>query len=387
MPSFASPASTCLNITLRGYIWPRAQVTYLRNATRLSITKNSRPFATQFNPSDRVPSRPIPRQLQPTFSKANMSSQRVPIESQRVDAPLTSSATFLVLSATDKEDSISTIRSVLASLDDLAKNVSIRDLNAQFACTVGIGSDIWDRLTGLPRPAELHPFKEIKGNKHTAVSTPGDLLFHIRSERRDICFEFERQLMDQLGDSVSLIDETVGFRYFDVRDLLGFVDGTANPVGPAVPSSVLIAEEDTSAQGGSYIVIQKYVHDLESWKSLPTETQEKIIGRTKLDNVELDDAESGQRSHKTLNTIEDENGNEHDILRDNMPFGSPGSGEFGTYFIGYTRRLWVIEKMLERMFVGHPPGLHDRILDFSTPLTGTTFFAPSASLLASLDSD
>jgi putative iron-dependent peroxidase len=316
-----------------------------------------------------------------------MSSQRVPIESQRVDAPLTSSATFLVLSATDKEDSISTIRSVLASLDDLAKNVSIRDLNAQFACTVGIGSDIWDRLTGLPRPAELHPFKEIKGNKHTAVSTPGDLLFHIRSERRDICFEFERQLMDQLGDSVSLIDETVGFRYFDVRDLLGFVDGTANPVGPAVPSSVLIAEEDTSAQGGSYIVIQKYVHDLESWKSLPTETQEKIIGRTKLDNVELDDAESGQRSHKTLNTIEDENGNEHDILRDNMPFGSPGSGEFGTYFIGYTRRLWVIEKMLERMFVGHPPGLHDRILDFSTPLTGTTFFAPSASLLASLDSD
>lgn len=314
-------------------------------------------------------------------------SSRVPIEPQRVDAPLTKSATFLVLSATEKPDSIKTIRSVIAGLDDLAKNVSIRALNAQFACTVGIGSDIWDRLTGLPRPAELHPFREIKGNKHTAVSTPGDLLFHIRSERRDICFEFERQLMDQLGDSVSLVDETVGFRYFDVRDLLGFVDGTANPVGPAVPSSVLIAEEDTSAQGGSYIVIQKYVHDLETWKSLSTEQQEKIIGRTKVDNVELDDAESGQRSHKTLNTIEDENGNEHGILRDNMPFGSPGSGEFGTYFIGYTRRLWVIEKMLERMFVGYPPGLHDRILDVSTPLTGTTFFAPSASLLASLDSE
>jgi putative iron-dependent peroxidase len=316
-----------------------------------------------------------------------MSTHRVPIESQRVDAPLTSSATFLVLSATNKPDSIKTIRSVLAGLDGLAKNVSIRDLNAQFACTVGIGSDIWDQLTGLPRPAELRPFREIMGHKHTAVSTPGDLLFHIRSERRDICFEFERQLMDQLGDSVSLVDDTVGFRYFDVRDLLGFVDGTANPIGPAVPESILVAEEDTSAQGGSYIVIQKYVHDLESWKSLPTEMQEKIIGRTKIDNVELDDAESGQRSHKTLNTIEDENGNEHDILRDNMPFGSPGSGEFGTYFIGYTRRLWVIEKMLERMFVGHPPGLHDRILDFSTPLTGTTFFAPSASLLASLDSD
>ncbi|KAJ6110543.1 hypothetical protein N7486_002778 [Penicillium sp. IBT 16267x] len=316
-----------------------------------------------------------------------MSSQRVPIEPQRVDAPLTSSATFLVVTATNKPDSIKTIRSTLAGLDSLAKNVSIRSLNAQFACTVGIGSAIWDSLTGLPRPSELHPFREIKGSKHTAISTPGDLLFHIRAERRDLSFEFERQLMDQLGDAVAVVDETVGFRYFDVRDLLGFVDGTANPVGPAVPSSVLVAEEDSSSQGGSYIVVQKYTHDLASWKTLPVEVQEKIIGRTKLENVELDDAESGQRSHKTLTTIEDEDGNEHDILRDNMPFGSPGKGEFGTYFIGYTRRMWVIEKMLERMVVGDPPGLHDRILDFSTPLTGTTFFAPSASLLASLDSD
>ncbi|KAJ5888639.1 Dyp-type peroxidase [Penicillium taxi] len=313
-----------------------------------------------------------------------MSSQ---VTSQRVDAPLTQSATFLVVKVTTTSDSIKTVRSVLASLDDLAKNVSIRDLNAQLNCTVGIGSDVWDILTGLPRPAELHPFREIKGAKHTAVSTPGDLLFHIRSERRDICFEFERQLVDQLGDAVSLVDETVGFRYFDARDLLGFVDGTANPVGPALPPALLIAEEDTAAQGGSYIVVQKYTHAMEAWKKLSAEQQEKIIGRTKLDNVELDDAESGQLSHKTLNTIEDEDGNEHDILRDNMPFGSPGSGEFGTYFIGYTRRLWVIEKMLERMFVGHPPGLHDQILDFSTPLTGTTFFAPSATLLASLDED
>jgi porphyrinogen peroxidase len=314
-------------------------------------------------------------------------SRRVPIEPQRVDAPLTQSATFLVLSVTDGPDAIRTIRSTLASIDGLAKNVSIRDLGASFACTVGIGSDVWGRVTGLPRPAELHPFATVKGAVHTAVSTPGDLLFHIRSERRDLCFEFERQLMDLLGDAVAVVDETVGFRYFDVRDLLGFVDGTANPVGPAVPASILVAEEDASAAGGSYIVVQKYVHDLKAWRALPAEQQEAIIGRTKLDNVELDDAASGQRSHKTLATIEDENGDEHDILRDNMPFGSPGSGEFGTYFIGYSRRLWVIERMLQRMFVGDPPGLHDRLLDFSKPLTGTTFFAPPASLLASLDAD
>ncbi|KAJ5620226.1 hypothetical protein N7510_004210 [Penicillium lagena] len=309
-----------------------------------------------------------------------------PINPQPVGAPLTISATFLVLSVT-KFDGIPTIRSTLADLASLAKNVTIRGPNTHFACTVGIGSDIWDRLTGQPRPKELHTFREVKGSRHVAVSTPGDLLFHIRSDRRDICFEFQRQLMDHLGDTVKTVDETVGFRYFDARDLLGFVDGTANPVGLEISSSALVAEEDTNATGGSYIVVQKYVHDLSTWNSLSAEKQEKIIGRTKLDNIELDDAESGQRSHKTLNTITDEAGNEHDILRDNMPFGSPGAGEFGTFFIGYTRRLWVIEKMLERMFIGDPAGLHDRLLDFSKPLTGTTFFAPSASMLSSLDCD
>ena len=317
-------------------------------------------------------------------------SRRVPIEPQRVDAPLTQSATFLVVSITDIPDAVDTVRSTLADIGNLAKNIAVRDLNASFACTVGIGSAAWDRVVkGIPRPAELHPFPTIKGAKHTAVSTPGDLLFHIRADRRDLCFEFQRQLMDRLGDSIKVVDETVGFRYFDGRDLLGFVDGTANPVGLAVSDSILVAEaDDAPSSGGSYIVIQKYLHDLKGWRGLSTEQQEGVIGRTKLDNVELDDAAEGQQAaHKTLATIEDEDGNEHSILRDNMPFGSPGSAEFGTYFIGYSRRLWVIEKMLQRMFIGDPPGLHDRILDFSTAVTGTTFFAPSASLLASLDSD
>jgi len=212
--------------------------------------------------------------------------------------------------------------------------------------------------------------------------------------------------LDKLGDSVTVIDDTEGFRYFDVRDLLGFVDGTANPVGEDVIASVLVSSEGdrdladrgmissakpdapSAAVGGSYIVVQKYVHDMKGWGGLSTETQEAILGRKKWDNVELDDAEEGeQASHKTLATIEDDDGNEYDILRDNMPFGSPGKGEFGTYFIGYSARLWVIEKMLERMFVGNPPGLHDRLLDYSTPLTGNVFFAPSASLLASLGDD
>ncbi|GAA3207169.1 Dyp-type peroxidase [Microbacterium terregens] len=264
--------------------------------------------------------------------------------------------------------------------------VSFRDLGASLACTVGVGSAAWDRLIGSARPTELHPFRAVEGEKHTAISTPGDLLFHIRSDRRDLCYEFERQLLNSLAGAVTVADETVGFRYFDTRDLLGFVDGTANPVGPSLPEASLVGAEDEQFAGGAYVVVQKYQHPLEIWNALTTEAQEAIMGRRKADNTELDDAVEGQKSHKTLTTIVDDAG-EHDILRDNMPFASPGDGVYGTYFIGYCRYLWVIERMLDPMFIGDPPGLHDRLLDFSTPVTGTVFFAPSADLLASLGDD
>lgn len=308
---------------------------------------------------------------------------RVPIAPQQVDAPLTRSAIFLVVGVVDRPGAMDTVREVVAGLEGLVKTIGFRDLPAQLSCTVGIGARVWPELTGLSTPAELHPFKEVRGAAHTAVSTPGDLLFHIRSNRQDMCFELERLLLEGLGDAVTTIDETSGFRYFDARDLLGFVDGTANPVGPNLPASTLVGDEDPQFVGGSYVLVQKYLHQMSSWAKLSTEQQEAIIGRRKADDLELDDAVEGQKSHKTLNTITDDAG-EHDILRDNMPFGSPGQGEFGTYFIGYARHLWVTEKMLERMFIGDPPGLHDRILDFSEAKTGCVFFAPSASLLAGL---
>ena len=307
----------------------------------------------------------------------------MPIEAQKVDAPLTSSAAFLVVTVNDGEDAANTVRDVLSGIDDITKNVGFRDLDAQLSCTVGIGSEVWPRLTARPAPQGLHPFTEFSGATHTAPRTPGDLLFHIRANRQDLVFEFERQLLDELAGAVTVVDETIGFRYFDARDLLGFVDGTANPVGTAVGESTLVGHEDATHAGGSYVVIQKYLHTLEQWQALTTEQQEAIIGRKKADNIELDDAETGQKSHKTLSTIVVD-GVEHDILRDNMPFGSPGTSTFGTYFIGYSRRLWVTEKMLERMFIGDPPGLHDRILDFSRAVMGCTFFAPSADALRGL---
>jgi len=309
---------------------------------------------------------------------------RVPIDAQSIDAPLSQAAVFLVVTVGSEPAALAKVASVLEGLDDLVKTVGFRDLSGRLSCIAGIGRDLWDRFHSDGRPKELKPFAPIKGAAHDAPSTPGDLLFHIRSERTDLCFEFERILLDSLGASVTVVDEVTGFRYFDARDLLGFVDGTANPTGLDLPASALVGEEDADFAGGSYVVVQKYLHDLGAWTKTPTPLQEEIIGRTKIDNIEIDDDDAPRKSHKSLATIEDADGNEYDILRDNMPFGRPGQQEFGTYFIGYSRYLWVIEKMLQRMYVGDPVGAYDRLLDFSTPRTGTTFFAPTRSTLQAL---
>jgi len=309
---------------------------------------------------------------------------RVPIDAQSIDAPLSLAAVFLVVTVANEPGALAKVSSVLGELDDLVKTVGFRDLSGRLSCIAGIGRDLWDRLGSDRRPKELRPFAPIKGTAHAAPSTPGDLLFHIRSERPDLCFEFERILLDSLGACVSVVDEVWGFRYFDARDLLGFVDGTANPAGLDLPASALVGNEDADFAGGSYVVVQKYLHDLDAWARLPTRLQEEIIGRTKIDNIEIDDDDAPRKSHKSLATIVDADGTEYDILRDNMPFGRPGRQEFGTYFIGYSRYLWVIEKMLQRMYIGDPPGAYDRLLDFSTPHTGTTFFAPARPTLQRL---
>ena len=236
------------------------------------------------------------------------------------------------------------------------------------------------------RAAELHPFREIRAGERLAVSTPGDLLFHIRAKRMDLSFELLTQIMARLGSAISVADEVQGFRYFDDRDLLGFVDGTENPRGSAAADAVEIGEEDADFAGGSYVIVQKYLHDVAAWNTLSTEAQERIIGRTKLSDVELDDSVKPTSAHNALTTIV-ENGKEVKILRDNMPFGRPAHGEFGTYFIGYSRSPRTIEQMLENMFIGRPPGNYDRLLDFSHAVTGNLFFVPSATFLESVPKD
>ena len=298
---------------------------------------------------------------------------------QPVFAPLTRAAIFLVVTVRPDAEAIDRVRDLCGALAGLIRSVGFRDLDGRLSCVMGLGSQAWDRLVPSSRPKELHPFLEIHG-KHRAVSTPGDVLFHIRATTMDLCFELATLIMQHLGDAVSVADEVHGFKYFDDRDLLGFVDGTENPSGDAAYDATVIGDEDLEYAGGGYVIVQKYVHDVAAWNAVPVETQEKMIGRYKLSNVELADDVKPSYAHNALTVIE-EDGKQLQILRDNMPFGRPGSGEFGTYFCGYARTPSIIERMLTNMFVGNPEGNYDRILDFSRAVTGSLFFVPSATLL------
>jgi porphyrinogen peroxidase len=305
---------------------------------------------------------------------------------QPITTPLTRAAIYLVVAINPGEAPCATVRALCANFGALLRSVGFRDFQGGLSCIVGFGSDAWERLFGPPLPAELHPFREFHAENRHAVATPGDVMFHIRAERMDLCFELAGLIMASLGDAASVVDEVQGFQYFDNRDLLGFVDGTENPTGQTALDAVLIGDEDPEFAGGSYVVLQKYLHDMAGWNALPTEAQERIIGRTKLANTELDEAVKPSSAHNALTVIV-ENGQEVKIVRANMPFGQPGQGEFGTYFIGYARSPRTIEQMLENMFVGRPPGNYDRLLDFSRAVTGNLFFVPSADFLGGVTAD
>jgi putative iron-dependent peroxidase len=322
-------------------------------------------------------------------------------EPQSVLVPLTAATIFLVLTIDPGGEQA--VRDLLGDVAALRRSVGFRVSGAELTCVAGVSSGAWDRLFGGPRPAELHPFRDFTGAKHHTVSTPGDLLFHIRADRMDLCFEYATQVMARLDGSVTVQDEVHGFRYFEERDLIGFVDGTENPEGKAAAAAAIVgaadgaivgeagndstaggAGQDSTAAGGSYVIVQKYLHDMDAWNALPVEEQERVIGRTKLSDIELPDDVKPTNSHVALNTITGPDGAEQQIVRANMPFGTLGKGEFGTYFIGYSASPAVTEQMLENMFIGRPPGHYDRILDFSTPVTGCLFFAPSADFLDDL---
>ena len=296
-----------------------------------------------------------------------------------------SNAIFMVLALVPGEEAEEAVKGLCGSFPVLVRSMKNRFPQDEVSGVMGFGAKVWGRLfPDSPRPKELAEFVEIRGEKHVAVSTPGDLFFHIRAKRTDLCFELAAQASAQLSGAVESIDEVHGFRYFDGRAILGFVDGTENPEADEKLDAAVIGDEDGDFAGGSYAFVQKYLHDMQAWNALSTEDQEKAIGRRKFTDLELGDDEKPENAHNAVTNISDDQGNELKIVRANMPFANPSRGEYGTYFIGYAGTFSTTRKMLENMFVGEPVGNTDRLLDFSTAVTGTLFFVPTFDLLEEL---
>ncbi len=291
-------------------------------------------------------------------------------------------AIFIVYGTKESTETVDKIKDVCANFSAMIRSMRNRFPNQRFSCTIGFGAEAWTKLfPNQSKPKELETFKEIKGNTHTAVSTPGDLFFHIRAKQMGLCFEFASIIDEKLKGVVEALDEVHGFRYMDGKSIIGFVDGTESPAVDENPYRfAVIGDEDPSFAGGSYAFVQKYIHDMVAWNALPTEEQENVIGRRKFNDVELSDEQKPVNAHNAVANI----GDELKIVRANMPFANTSKGEYGTYFIGYASTFSTTRQMLESMFIGNPIGNTDRLLDFSTPVTGTLFFIPSYDLLGEL---
>ena len=297
-------------------------------------------------------------------------------------------ALFIVLGMQQDDIAVDTILDFAAGFSALTRSLANRYPALGFNATLGFSANAWDILfPNQAKPKELIPFEAIQGPKYTAVSTPGDLFFHIRADRQALCYELASIIQEQLQQVTYPIDEVHGFRYFDGRAIIGIVDGPENPEAEIAAEYALVGDEDPVFKGGSYAFIQKYSHDMSKWRALTVEEQERVIGRKKFNDVELGDDEKPNTAHNNVSKAYDELGNELKIMRANMPFSNPSKNEYGTFFIGYARKFSVTRQMLAHMFQGDADGNLDRLLDFSTATTGTLFFVPTINFLESLGDD
>ncbi|MEB3754656.1 Dyp-type peroxidase [Acinetobacter sp. MD2(2019)] len=307
---------------------------------------------------------------------------------QPVTNPPGENALFMTLSIHHNAEALAEVLDFCSGFTPMIRSLSNRFPDSHFNAVMGFGSDAWDRLfPNQPKPKELKPFVEIRGEKHLAVATEGDLFFHIRADRQDICFELASMIHQQLNNATRAVDETHGFRYLDGRAIIGFVDGTENPEFLEASEWALVGDEDPEFKNGSYAFAQKYLHNMQMWRALSTEEQEKVIGRRKFDDIELSDDEKPITAHNNVSKAHDADGNELKILRANVAFAQPSKNEYGTYFIGYARTFSTTHTMLSNMFKGNSEGAVDRLLDFSTPITGCLFFVPTYDFLDNIDSE
>lgn len=307
----------------------------------------------------------------------------IPVSPQNVLDAHGNNTIFMVWNFKDDVDVKDAFKRICALVINLNHSAGIRFQDDSESCVIGISHDAWIRLQlPSPLPKELENFAPIAGKKHIAVATKGDLHFHLRSfNNRGICYDMAAAISNVLDPVAVCVEEVHGFRYWDGRSILGFVDGTENPQGEKLRAYFgLIGDSDPAYKGGSYLFVQKYIHDLKAFNALSLPEQEAVFGRHKASDVEMPDDVKPENSHSAVANV----GDDFKIIRDNMPFGNMGNNEMGTYFIAYASTFSTVKKMLDKMFIGEPEGNYDRLLDFSTAKTGTLFFVPTLDMLDDL---
>ncbi|MGR5451642.1 Dyp-type peroxidase [Vibrio sp. PNB22_3_1] len=286
---------------------------------------------------------------------------------------------FLTFALKDQWMHIDEITSALSQLPGIEKSIRQKDPSANLSVTYGFSANAWPMLfPDVALPSELHPFPQMENGPRRFPSTEGDIFLMIKSERKDLNFQVAKYSAKALKTIANLIEDVQGFKYLDNRDMIDFVDGTENPIDHERIASVVVADGNESEIGGSYLVVQRYVDRDNDWDALPTEQQEMVVGRTKMDDIELDDDTKPVWAHNAKSKVEIE-GEEIKMFRQNRPYGN--ALEHGTMFVGFSASVSVIETSLTQMIHADDQGHYDRLLDFVEAKTGNNYFVPPTSFL------
>ncbi|WP_325894436.1 Dyp-type peroxidase [Grimontia sp. NTOU-MAR1] len=284
-------------------------------------------------------------------------------------------AEFLTFSLKDQWLNIDQVNAALSQLPGIEKSIRQKDTSAGLSVTIGFSANSWPILfPDIPKPAELHDFRELVDGPRLFPSTSGDIFLMVKSERKDLNFQVAKYAARALADVAELTEDIQGFKYLDNRDMIDFVDGTENPLDKERAEAVLVQEGNDSEIGGSYLTVQRYIDRHQDWDALPTEQQEKVVGRTKMDDIELSDDEKPAWAHNEKSKVE-VGGEEIKMYRQNRPYGN--AIEHGTMFVGFAASSSVVETSLKQMITADENGDYDKLLDFVEAKTGTNYFVPS----------
>jgi len=244
---------------------------------------------------------------------------------------------------------------------------------------VALSRRAWSSLAPSEVPAKLTDFLPLVGPKgHRMPATQRDVFFWLQADRIDVCTDGALAIHAAMARSATLDFEERGFRYHRSRDLSGFEDGTANPKGTLRFDAALVPSGEVGA-GGSYVMTQQWVHDLERFQALPLSEQERVVGRTKADSIELVGDAQPPDSHVSRTDVSVD-GVAQKLWRRSSPFG--GARRHGLYFLAFACDPGRFDIQARRMVGLTEDGRYDRLMDFSEAVTASYWFAPSEPALA-----